>query len=617
MVNSMKLFSFFFISVGLLIFSTGNVNAAECKPATINFVFRDSSNQYISGITVNVFEQKTDADGKPAPGKKIAEGKTLATTGIAEVKFTPSIQSDNIYAFKVFDKNSEAGAFWFYDNFSIGCGESESVIKKLSSITFVFRNDLGELKKNVKFSLYTQRYDVDRQPINEKEDLVYGNFDTSIEGKIVTYVADKTHTAKGVGGDYILTADLGSGVGYIETAINVSAGANFNYEYIFSDVAITMEDAEANLLEAGKSVEIFEQDNNIKGDRIIVKSVKKLDYNKKGQIIFENSAGVYAMVLKDSFGQKDVFWDVVIEKNKRTEKKIVSGISRIYLPVEMNKLLNINRRITLYSLTKDNKGNFYRDKKIGNLNISDKGYAEAHIAPGNYLIVYSNSTQKEYGGIYEIEQSKLQEVTLKNVEVGKIIGATVNSGNQNSSGSVIGNLLNKLKGYILLQVESLGEAWYVGPEKRYYLKDGDSAFEIMNNFGLGIKNKDLNKIPVGIIYDPAEKDFDSDGLSDKLEKAIGTDPNNFDTDGDGYNDSEEVENGYDPNGKNKLPVDKKINERLKGKILLQVESLGEAWYVNIKDGKRYYMANGNSAFNIMKNMGVGITNDNLNKIKAE
>ena len=35
---------------------------------------------------------------------------------------------------------------------------------------------------------------------------------------------------------------------------------------------------------------------------------------------------------------------------------------------------------------------------------------------------------------------------------------------------------------------------------------------------------------------------------------------------------------------------------LNGKILLQVESKGEAWYVNPKDGKRYYMANGDQAF---------------------
>jgi len=60
-----------------------------------------------------------------------------------------------------------------------------------------------------------------------------------------------------------------------------------------------------------------------------------------------------------------------------------------------------------------------------------------------------------------------------------------------------------------------------------------------------------------------------------------------------------------------------LASRLKGRILLQVESKGEAWYVNPKDGKRYYMANGFAAYNIMRNLGVGITNKDLAKIKAD
>jgi len=61
-------------------------------------------------------------------------------------------------------------------------------------------------------------------------------------------------------------------------------------------------------------------------------------------------------------------------------------------------------------------------------------------------------------------------------------------------------------------------------------------------------------------------------------------------------------------------IDRELSQRLKGKILLQVESHGEAWYVNPINGKRYYMADGKEAFNIMRNFGVGITNQNLERI---
>ncbi|MDO8592336.1 MAG: S8 family serine peptidase [bacterium] len=64
-------------------------------------------------------------------------------------------------------------------------------------------------------------------------------------------------------------------------------------------------------------------------------------------------------------------------------------------------------------------------------------------------------------------------------------------------------------------------------------------------------------------------------------------------------------------------IDKKLSEKLKGKILLQIEGHGEAWYINPKNNKRYYMANGNEAYKVMRNLGVGINNKDLGKIWAE
>ncbi|MCK4540377.1 hypothetical protein KAU09_04450 [Candidatus Parcubacteria bacterium] len=64
-------------------------------------------------------------------------------------------------------------------------------------------------------------------------------------------------------------------------------------------------------------------------------------------------------------------------------------------------------------------------------------------------------------------------------------------------------------------------------------------------------------------------------------------------------------------------IDLKLSERLKGKILLQVEKNGEAWYVSPKDRKRYYMANGEEAYNIMRDLGVGITNKDLENLLLE
>jgi len=55
-------------------------------------------------------------------------------------------------------------------------------------------------------------------------------------------------------------------------------------------------------------------------------------------------------------------------------------------------------------------------------------------------------------------------------------------------------------------------------------------------------------------------------------------------------------------------------QRLSGMILLDVERNGEAYYVNPGDLKKYYLGRPSDAFNIMSRFGVGITNNNLAKI---
>jgi len=120
------------------------------------------------------------------------------------------------------------------------------------------------------------------------------------------------------------------------------------------------------------------------------------------------------------------------------------------------------------------------------------------------------------------------------------------------------SLAEKVKGKILLQVEEHGEAWYVYPNslQRYYLGRPADAFDIMRNLGLGISEKDFNNL-----------------------------------------------NGYG-------------RKSLSGKILLRVHAHGEAYYVYPNDLKMYYLGRPADAFDIMRNLGLGITNDNLAQIEV-
>jgi len=129
-------------------------------------------------------------------------------------------------------------------------------------------------------------------------------------------------------------------------------------------------------------------------------------------------------------------------------------------------------------------------------------------------------------------------------------------------------LMNQVKGRILLQVEKHGEAWFVEPEthKVVFLGRPDDAFKAMREFGLGIKNDDLNRI---------------------------------------------AEAGDDKGS------DAGLANRLSGKILLQVEDHGEAWYVDPVSKKRHFLGRPEDAFRVMRNLGLGITDDNLAKLAAE
>ncbi len=130
-----------------------------------------------------------------------------------------------------------------------------------------------------------------------------------------------------------------------------------------------------------------------------------------------------------------------------------------------------------------------------------------------------------------------------------------------------------VEGRILLQVEEQGEAWYADPASSQvlYLADGGSAFQVFARQAVGITNADISRIPIGNLDRPGE----------------------------------EI-----------AAVKDQLAERLRGRVLLQTESLGELWYVNPADGRRYYLADGRGAYQIMRRLGLGITNEGLEKLRG-
>ncbi|GEM_PF-3224252 len=207
-------------------------------------------------------------------------------------------------------------------------------------------------------------------------------------------------------------------------------------------------------------------------------------------------------------------------------------------------------------------------------------------------------------------------------------------------------LFEKLKGTILIQVESKGEAWYVRPDTgaRVYLGRPADAFDAMRSLGLGITNANLNKIPTGIMtpemtkyssmseganagvaaVQPCISDLFAgsagkgyaDCFIEAMSTSLGYDLQK-DSDGDGHSDAIEIANNYNPYGPGKMPIDEALTKKLRGRILLQVEEKGEAWYVEPRSGRRFFLGRPSDAFAMMRGFGLGISNDDLEKIKID
>jgi hypothetical protein len=118
-------------------------------------------------------------------------------------------------------------------------------------------------------------------------------------------------------------------------------------------------------------------------------------------------------------------------------------------------------------------------------------------------------------------------------------------------------LSKKMSGRILLQVQKDGRSWYVYPNdnRRYYMGRPLDAFNLMRKLSLGVNHKYITTY-----------------------------------------------------------LDKTFPSAMSGKILLDVEDSGKAYYINPLNKKAYFLDRPKDAFRVMRELGLGITNEMIDKI---
>jgi len=239
-----------------------------------------------------------------------------------------------------------------------------------------------------------------------------------------------------------------------------------------------------------------------------------------------------------------------------------------------------------------------------------KAYAgEYKIREGDILYTISFFTAHNNKVEFEQDLAEFEKNVLSNFTIGRKIQSqppVVEEIKELASKKITQNLGLELLGKILLKVEDDGESWYLSPKDKiaYFLGRPKDAFRVMREQGIGITNADLLKIPVAL-DNLSGLDSDQDGLPDLLEDALGFDKNKADSNDNGILDKKEIT-------KMNLSFDVSFIKKQKGKIFLQTEGNGEAWY--IINNQRYFLGRPNDAFSIMRFLGLGISNQDFEKI---
>ena len=126
-----------------------------------------------------------------------------------------------------------------------------------------------------------------------------------------------------------------------------------------------------------------------------------------------------------------------------------------------------------------------------------------------------------------------------------------------------------------------------------------NLFNMIVQLGKGVSSERLSQMWLADVDYPGQ-DTSGNGLPDIMERALGTDPSKADTSGNGYDDKTEYINGYNPLGEGKLETDWDFVNENKGKILLQVEDEGQAWYLD-HNGRRHFLGHPTLAFETLNN----------------
>lgn len=147
--------------------------------------------------------------------------------------------------------------------------------------------------------------------------------------------------------------------------------------------------------------------------------------------------------------------------------------------------------------------------------------------------------------------------------------------------------------------DAKSHVWFVDSSsgERFFVGSGADLLSVVRASAVGASAADVAGVPPAVVGDDGRADGDGDGVPDDTERLLGTDPFAQDTDADGQTDGAEIADGADPRAAGApWPGNRRVINRLRGRLILDVTHGGSVWYVSLSEGRRYHLGSGEDAY---------------------
>ncbi len=593
----------------------GAMTNIDYSLSTLRVRLKYASGSSASGVQMEVYTQKVDDSNQNQIDKKVGSF-TIASNGYGSMEISPGTYALRVKVLNVYQY------FWDIDVFEGGTTErlldlkgsaasttSPTACSNASKINVSLRDIAGHKAAGLKFEIYEQTTDSAGLPLPGAK-MAAGTVN-SVGQATVSFKPDSSK-------NYALKvwdkkADLGE-FWYFDV-LKFVCGYDRNLTKSLPAFKIVLRDSQGKL-KFNYNFSLYAQRYDMDGNPTfsaadLIANLKTgsdgkaLVYVSPYNVYRNNQTGYYAISTKDSSGNVKNFYNIKItEDQDYTYEPSFSGLSGEFRNAQ-EKLLG-NKTLNLYE-QKAIDGYFNLGKKLLTVKTDANGQFRFEYPSGTYAI----STPDDLG-----RTNIFWNIVIGSASSAKKLTTSLTSFYFNNSS-------DKPASNITLQLYSL-----TGQGGTYYRGDMIKAIKLTNNraslslaagaylisytgsnnriFGQAFYAKNGSKFNVEISLNPKYL------ISDKTSFSLaGADFNAVTSDSVGSSDLDSNSNSNPGSS----PSTGSLSSRLKGRILLQVQDKGQAWYLNPADGKRYSLGRPEDAFNVMRQLALGVSNSSFFNIE--